>query len=143
MKTFKNLEYFKIQSSGIEVIPGDIAWPSSLEAIEMRYNTKLKLIEPFAFSSAVNLQQIWVGEVAGNCVVKSNGFHTTSNKASLLLYPYNNGADGEYITLEDNAFGNVDGGQLWAGLNLGKSDFNEKALRLLLKAHFDKQHTCK
>ena len=144
MKTFTNLGVFKTQSIGLEVIPGNIEWPSSLHSIEMRYSTNLKLIEPFAFSSAVNLQDIWVGEVAGNCVVKSNGFHTTSNKAaSLILYPYNNGANGEYITLEDNAFGNVDGGQLWDRLNLGKSDFNEKALRLLFKAHFDKQHTCK
>ena len=143
MKTFTNLGVFKTQSIGLEVIPGNIEWPSSLHTIEMRYSTNLKLIEPFAFSSAVNLQDIWVGEVAGNCVVKSNGFHTTSNKASLILYPYNNGANGEYITLEDNAFGNVDGGQLWDRLNLGKSDFNEKALRLLFKAHFDKQHTCK
>ena len=144
MKTFTNLEFFKTSYIGLEVIPGNIEWPSTLHTIEMRYSTKLQLIEPFAFSSAVNLQQIWVGEVAGNCVVQSNGFHTTSTIAgkTLILYPSSN-ANGEFITLEDNAFGNVDGGQLWDQLNLGKSDFNEKALRLLFKAHFDKQHSCK
>ena len=77
-------------------------------------------------------------------MVKSNGFHTTSRNATLIFYPlpFDDDEDG-YITLEDNAFGNVDGGQLWEGLNLGPSDFNENALRLLLKAHFDKAHTCK
>ena len=49
----------------------------------------------------------------------------------------------EYIILEDNAFDNVDGGNLWDRLNLGLSDFNENAMRLLFKAHFDKQHPCK
>ena len=80
-------------------------------------------------------------EVADNFVVKSNGFYksSTSDSSILTVIPRNTGI----ITLEANAFGDVDGGQLWQTLNLGTTDFNEHALRLLIKAHFDKGHTCK
>lgn len=140
IEKFTNLWFFKIYISAIEVIPGDISWPSTLTTIEMRYNDKVKLIEPFAFSSAANLEQVWIGEVAADCLVKSNGFRISAPTTSpwnpeLILYPSNG-----FIRLEANAFGNVDGGQLWRQLNLGPSDFNEDALRLLIKAHFDKGH---
>ena len=143
MERFVNLARLDFQYSSIEIIPSDIIWPDSLHTIEMRYMTKLQSIEPHAFSSATNLVQIWVGETAGNCVVKSNGFHIKSKRdgKTLILYPSSN-EDGSYIRLEDNAFGNVDGGKLWDRLNLGKSDFSEKALRLAFKSHFDKQHPC-
>merc|ERR1712156_664791 len=141
MYKFKNLKFLQLDSLGIETIPSEIEWPSSLTTIEGRYLTNLTSIEPYAFSKAQNLQSIWVGEVGPNCVVKSNGFHTTTSaKKSLIIYPYKNGKLDECIILEDNAFGNVDGGQLWDQLNLGCSDFNENAMRLLFKAHFDKQH---
>ena len=88
----------------------------------------------------MNLEYLWVSETDKNFVVKSNGFHKRSTSASSTL-TVNSG--GGYITLEANAFGNVEGGQLWQKLNLGRSDFNEQALRLLIKAHFDKGHACK
>ena len=145
MYKFKNLKFLQLDSLGIESIPSEIKWPSSLTTIEGRYLTKLTSIEPYAFSKAQNLQSLWVGEVGPNCVVKSNGFHTTSlAEKTLIIYPHNNGYNlDDAIILEDNAFGNVDGGQLWDRLNLGSSDFNENAMRLLFKAHFDKQHPSK
>ena len=89
----------------------------------------------------MNLQFLGVYDLPENFVVKSNAFHisSTSFSSKLGVTPVHGGL----ITLEANAFGNVDGGQLWQTLNLGQSDFNEHALRLLIKAHFDKGHTCK
>merc|ERR1711962_621978 len=138
MEKFRNLEYLAIGGTGIEMIPSDIKWPSTLILIQFFESWNLKSIESHAFSSAVNLERVLVSEVAKNFVVKSNGFHKSSTTATsdLTVYP-----GGGYITLEANAFGNVEGGQLWQTLNLGASDFNEQALRLLIKAHFDKGHT--
>ena len=144
MSLFKNLRFLQLDTVGIESFPTETEWPSSLTTIEGRYLTKLTSIEPYALSKAQNLQSLWVGEVGPNCVVKSNGFHTTSTaKKTLLIYPSNNGANDDFIILEDNAFGNVDGGQLWDQLSMGNSDFNENAMRLLFKAHFDKGHQSK
>ena len=89
----------------------------------------------------MNLRSLFVSEFAENFVVKSNGFHTTSiSPSSILTLGHYTGG---YITLEANAFGNVEGGQLWQIFDLGRSDFNEGALRLFIKAQFDKGNTSK
>ena len=88
----------------------------------------------------MNLQSLFVSEFAEDFVVKSNGFHISSTAAPILTLGYRSGG---YITLEANAFGNVDGGQLWQAFDLGRSDFNEHVLRLFIKAQFDKGNTSK
>lgn len=73
--------------------------------------------------------------------MKSNAFHTTSNYPgkTLSISPYN-GPNGKFVHFEANAFGNVDGGQLWDKLRLETFDFSEDVFRLMLKSHFDKGH---
>jgi hypothetical protein len=44
--------------------------------------------------------------------------------------------------LQANAYGNVDGGQLWDEMKITTlDDYPEDVYRLLLKSHFDKGHT--
>merc|ERR1711973_212687 len=52
------------------------------------------------------------------------------------------------VIFETNAFGNVDGGQLWDILDISITNyrtkgFPEEAFRLLLKSHFNKGHKSK
>ena len=49
MVMYKNLEFLQLIFTAIEIIPSEISWPSTLTTIEMRYNDKLKSIEPHAF----------------------------------------------------------------------------------------------
>ena len=67
-----------------------------------------------------------------NLLIESNGLHVKS-KLNKTLY-----LSGNFLDLGANAFGNVDGGELWNHLYLETSDFPEDVFRLFLKSHFDK-----
>ena len=137
MDKFSLVHTINIQGNGIETIPGGIQWSKSLEEITLTYNP-ISLIEPFAFSSASNLAKILISS-SENVHVLSNGFHTTSNQndKEIQLYPKFS------VAYEANAFGNVDGGELWQRLDIPVSanGFSEDVFRLMIKAYSDKGHT--
>ena len=142
MAYFTSLEYFSMILTGIESIPANISWSSTLRSVHLTGNWHLKLIDEHAFSSASQLQELSLLGSGDHLVVKPNGFHTTSKKNPKVLDIssfYSGKVDD--LLLEENAFGNVDGGELWEVMNIATSDFPEDAFRLLLKAHFDKGHT--
>ena len=146
MGKFQQLKSLEIFYSDITVIPANIPWPTSIENITIYGNENLETIEPFAFSSAINLKRLNLvgsGYDQNRLTIKSNAFHTTSPlHKTLEMTPSKN------VIFESNCFGNVDGGQLWDVLDIatngfGEHVFPEDAFRLLLKAHFDKGHKSK
>ena len=99
---------------------------------------ELTLIQSHAFSSATGLTYLYVNGDNFEIIVESNGFHTTSTDYKTLEFQGNYGR-----ALQANAYGNVDGGQLWDEIKVNTlDDFPENVYRLLLKSHFDKGHTC-
>ena len=138
MKNFVNVESVGMQANGFEVVPGFISWPSSLKHINLNGNVHIKKIEEKAFSSAINLETLSLVPMGENATIESNGFHTTSSYPNKkLTYAFTSG----YETLQANAFGNVDGGQLWNTLDIVATNFPQDVFRLLLKTHFDKGHS--
>ena len=138
---FTNLETIEMHGNGFEMIPGNITWPSKLREIGMESNWELTLIQSHAFSSATGLTKLYINganwDDNGEIIVESNGFHTTSTNYKTLEFQGNYGK-----ALRANAYGNVDGGQLWDEMKVTTiDDFPEDVYRLLLKSHFDKGHT--
>ena len=105
MKHFQQLKSFQITASDIRVIPSNIPWPVPIETIAFISNANLDTIEPFAFSSAVNLKKINLvgsGYNQDNITFKSNSFHTTSPLHKTLEYV------GTNVVFEGNTFGNME-----------------------------------
>ena len=66
-----------------------------------------------------------------------NNYSGVSNNPTV----WNKGT-GQNPLLQANAYGNVDGGQLWDEIKVNTlGDFPEIVYRLLIKSHFDKGHT--
>ena len=147
MKEFQTLKSLEISSTDLRIVPSNIEWPTSIENITLFSNGNLETIEPYAFSSAANLKRINLigsGYTRKDLILKSNAFHTTSSLQKTFEL-----VTSATVIYESNAFGNVDGGQLWDTLDIGASaygisnGFPEEAFRLLLKSHFDKGHESK
>ena len=94
-------------------------------------------IESHAFSQAKGLMEISLHGSGDNLLIQSNGLHITSSLNKTLYL------SGDDIELNENAFGNVDGGQLWTYFHIGLSNFPEDVFRLMLKSHYDKGHKSK
>lgn len=126
-----------MQANGLEMIPGNTTWSSKLREINLNGNMELNLIQSHAFSMATGLTKLTINGANASIVVESNGFHTTSTHYKSLEF------QGDYgKALQANAYGNVDGGQLWNEMKINTlDDFPENVYRLLLKSHFDKGHT--
>ena len=80
----------------------------------------------------LGLMELSLTGSGNNLLIESNGLHVKS-KLNKTLY-----LSGNFLDLGANAFGNVDGGELWNHLYLETSDFPEEVFRLFLKSHFDK-----
>ena len=133
---FSSLTKFSMQSNALETVPSGIEWSDKLEDLNFAGNN-IELIEPYAFSSASNVSKI---NLSGPrpVHVSTNGFHITSrnvNKEILI-----SGPPGTY---DANAFGNVDGGELWDSIYFNTYEFPENVFRLMIKAHLDKAHSGK
>ena len=90
------------------MIPGNTTWSSKLREINLNSAHDLTLIQSHAFSMATGLTKLTINGANENIVVESNGFHTTSTHYKSLEF------QGDYgKALQANAYGNVDGGQLW------------------------------
>ena len=126
-----------MQANGLEMIPGNTTWSSKLREVNLNGNMELNLIQSHAFSMATGLTKLTINGANAGIVVESNGFHTTSTHYKSLEF------QGDYgKALQANAYGNVDGGQLWNEMKINTiDDFPENVYRLLLKSHFDKGHT--
>ena len=97
-----------MQANGLEIFPGNTTWSSKLREINLNSAHELTLIQSHAFSMATGLTKLTVNGANENIVVESNGFHTTSTHYKSLEF------QGDYgKALQANAYGNVDGGQLW------------------------------
>lgn len=142
MQEFRGLHQFTISGSTLKKIPTEVIWPEKLHSVDFSYNERLEVIESYAFSSALGLQNLYLIGSGDNLVVQTNGFHTKSKLAKNLHISSADPSDAiENLQLEPNAFGNVEGGELWTGLFMQTSDFPEDVFRLMLKTHFDKGHT--
>lgn len=144
MQVFNGLDKFSMTGSALKKIPTEVIWPEKLRSIDFSYNEQLEKIESYAFSSALGLQSLLFIGSGDNLVVQSNGFHTKSKLAKNLHISSDDPDEPiENLQLEPNAFGNVEGSELWSGLLIETSDFPEDVFRLMLKTHFDKGHTSK
>ena len=116
------------------MLPSDTIWPDSLREIRMVGNQYLQSIEPHTFSHAYGLQLLHLSN-GETMHIKSNGLHSKSRlEKELKLFQYND------VIYDSNAFGNVDGGELWQKTSIQTEDFNQEVFRLMLKTHFDKGH---
>lgn len=132
LEQFGQLQQFALTESAIENVPSDISWPNSLHKIDLSWNSELYTIQSHAFSRAPSLMELSLTGSGNNLLIESNGLHVKS-KLNKTLY-----LSGNFLDLGANAFGNVDGGELWNHLYLETSDFPEEVFRLFLKSHFDK-----
>jgi hypothetical protein len=138
---FTSMKYFALIDSGVKLLPASIPWPATVEQIVLPQNSKLRTIEPFSISEALGLKQLALTGSGDDLTIQSNGLHTKSVIMPNELYlSSNNQQWGVTLKLEQNAFGNVDGGALWTTMDMPTTDFPEGAFRLLLKTHFDKGH---
>jgi hypothetical protein len=140
MGEFTSMNYFLLLDSGVKILPASIPWPATLEQIIIPENSKLRIIEPFAITEALALTTLALTGSGDNLTIQSNGLHTKSAMPNSVFISSNNQQFGVTLKLEQNAFGNVDGGALWTMLFMPTTDFPEGAFRLLLKTHFDKGH---
>ena len=128
----QNLEVFEMESGGVESIPANIQWSHKIAEINFRGNRNLKLIEEYAFTSASGLTSLLLEGSSDGLQVRSNAFHKKQAGGVLRM--------GTGI-FESNAFGNVDGGELWGSLHFfAGNDFPEDVFRLMIKTAFDKNH---
>ena len=147
MEKFQQLKSLEITSIGLRILPSNIPWPRSLQNITLIGNGNLEIIEPYAFQNAQNLETLaFIGDGynQNNLTFTSNSLQITSAaiKKTCVVSTI------AEVIFETNAFGNVDGGQLWDVLDLAITNywtkgFPEEAFRLLLKSHFNKGHTSK
>ena len=134
LQNFPNLQSLEFSWTGLELLPSGTIWPDSLREIRMEGNQYLQSIESHTFSHAYGLQLLHLSD--GPLIhIKSNGLHSKSRlDKELKLSRYNN------VIYDSNAFGNVDGGELWQNISIQTKDFNQEVFRLMLKTHFDKGH---
>ena len=131
----ENLETVSMKSNGFETIPANIKWSPKVWQIDLSDNSNLKVIEEHAFSSALGLNQLLLLGTDG-VQVRSNGFHIKHGDGAAMLMMGDKSS-----TFESNAFGNVDGGELWGSLHFFVgNDFPEDVFRLMIKTAFDKNH---
>ena len=132
----QNLETVEMQSNVFETIPANIQWSPKISQINLAGNRNLKVIEEHAFSSALGLTQLILSGTS-NLQVRSNGLHIKNGGAMLFMNDW-------WSTFDSNAFGNVDGGELWGKLDITVgNNFPEDVFRLMLKTASDKQQNGK
>ena len=147
MEKFQQLKSLEITSIGLRILPSNIPWPRSLQNITLIGNGNLEIIEPYALQNAQNLENlafIGTGHNQNNLTFTSNSLQITSAAVKKTFEL----ATSTEVIFETNAFGNVDGGQLWDVLDISITNywtkgFPEEAFRLLLKSHFNKGHKSK
>ena len=135
MNKFSSLETFQFsQSNPLESNHGKVNWPKSLTEIFLNGSGVLT-VEPYFFSLASNLSTLSITSPV-DLKVSTNGFHTTSFRTDKVISINTNST-----IYESNAFGNVDGGELWQKMDINSNGFPEDVFRIMIKAYFDKGNT--
>ena len=122
-------------------MPSNVPWPSTVTTIDLGYNDDLVQVEAYAFKYASGLATLKMWAASSSVVFDTNALYTTSSEATFEAYFY--GLNASSPMFGDNAFGNVDGGQLWERIVVPMAEFRETTFRLMLKAKFDKNAECK
>ena len=134
-----NLNSFAACGTGLTTIPSVVPWPDSIADIDFGYNDKLTIVEDYAFMYATNLKRLSMWASPRSMFFKTNSLYTSSiQDPAFEIYFYGPPVQEDHVWFEDNAFGNVDGGQLWSSLAVALDEFREGTFRLMLKAKFDK-----
>ena len=121
-----------IAYSGLGSVPSNNPWPASLKTIDLGYNSGILEVSPFAFHSATGLERLSMWAM-GDINFRENALAITSEHwPKFEFYTY-----GTYVNIEDNAFGDVDGGELWGEIMAQLPDFPEGAFRIMLKSNLD------
>jgi len=136
-----SLKEFVISNTGLSAVPSGIQWPANISSIDLSYNSALEEILPFTFKTARNLEKLKMWSSSAKIVFRQNALYTTSrNNATFEFYfTGEETSDAKHVMFEDNAFGDVDGGELWDTISVNISEFRENTFRLMLKSKFDKQ----
>jgi hypothetical protein len=130
-----NLQSFQLTHTGLISIDSDVPWAATVSTVDLSYNLQLLEIPEFAFRRAVGLTSLLLWSMGAMTFRENAFFLTSAHMPSMDFYFYGDESD---FVIEENAFGNVDGGELWGRLNLQIPDFPELAFRLMLKSHFDR-----
>ena len=139
MESFTSLKEFSyIDGNLLEI--GDhgiieIPWSPTVEVIFMQRNPQITSIGSNAFKHATNLKQLNLWDMGPNVVINENAFRISTQDKPFLRY---NGEGCSASVISENAFGNVEGGQLWGSISLDWCEFPELSFRLMLKTAFDK-----
>ena len=135
LENLPNLASFSLTNSGLTEVAANINWPERLTFIDLSANPDLTELPAHFLSRSSAIDRLSLRNMSSNFHLGNNVFHLTAKTRPTLDLSL---ADNVGVSMVDeNAFGNVDGGELWGRLNIALQDFPEGAFRLMIKSHFD------
>ncbi|XP_059087124.1 uncharacterized protein LOC131883628 [Tigriopus californicus] len=135
LETLSDLHTFVLTGSGITTLTSDIPWQAAINYIDLSNNNGITEIPANAFKKATHLASLTMNDMNKDIALRSKALQITTTQLPHLFFTTL--PDGQSV-IEDDAFGDVSGGELWGFLEGQFMDFPEGAFRLLLKSHFDK-----